>query len=248
MSRSRDEPAFRLHWGMGETRVRSKDWGVPPWLGAYSRPTRTLRAILDEDPRRHVTLLVAIASLALAIVLSGLIHGPSHIWEWFHSAGQAPGYWPQSVIGATFTLTLAVFPLAWLSLHVIAAATWWFGRQLGGTGRLVEIRCALAWSVGPAFALAVMAVVAMAGMDLLAATWGPSMGAVIGAGALVGAALVVIVFLAEAHRFTMGGAVATVAFVVASLVLLGRIAIFIVGTRRFLDCVGLLSHEVSRPW
>lgn len=112
-----------------------------PWLTIWSAPRKTIRAIVDSDPTRHVLLLAAIAGVAGALNRSSNDNGIGNILP-------------------TWGVVLVVVVLGplggLLSLYVGGAILRWIGSRLGGRASSEEVRAAIAWSALPRIAVLVL--------------------------------------------------------------------------------------------
>jgi hypothetical protein len=111
-----------------------------PWLTIWTQPRRTIRGIVDSDPRRGVLLLALLGGIATAAV------------GW-----SSPNPVPLAVaLGAGAILGVP-------TLYLIGALVRWTGRWLGGEASQVEVRAAMAWSRVPL----ILALPAAVSLDIL---------------------------------------------------------------------------------
>jgi hypothetical protein len=135
--------------------------GLSPFLNIWFSPRATVRAIVDVDPRLHVTTLAMVAgglsALPGALIAAG-------------GAGQptlAPDLGPIGVATVTVLGALVGVIALYISGWLLAVA----GRQLGGVAPALHVRTAIAWSnvpsiVGSAIAVAALVTGAAAITDL----------------------------------------------------------------------------------
>ena len=100
-----------------------------PWLSMWTKPRRTMRQILDNDPRRFVLLLAAIG-------------GVSRVLD--RAAGKSLGDRASPFLIFVVAI-LAGSVVGIISLYVSGWTVRWTGRWFGGAGSVVGIRAAIAW-------------------------------------------------------------------------------------------------------
>ncbi len=106
-----------------------------PWLSIWIEPRKTIRTIIDTNPKSHFVLLSA--AYGLPIVLN---------FAQSFSLGTTLPLWAiliASLILCVFVGMIGISVSAWL-LKVT-------GRWIGGKGNFQEIRAAVAWSNVPSF-------------------------------------------------------------------------------------------------
>lgn len=119
-----------------------------PYLTIWSRPRRTIRAIVDSKPRSMVIVLVVVSAS-----LSVLDH-----WAWGSPVAFKIGTTAISAVPSQTWLLinlgtpLAASLLAVLLLYLGGALIRWAGSLMDGTATAVEVRAAIAWSTVPAIA------------------------------------------------------------------------------------------------
>lgn len=112
-----------------ELELRSGDAGNP-FVSLWLQPARTVRALVDRDPKHLVAPLAMLGGIA--------------------------AQFPAIATGDPSQAALAGFRGAWAGLcfvWIAAAALRWSGARLGGRGTFEELRTALAWSAVPSVAL-----------------------------------------------------------------------------------------------
>jgi len=101
-----------------------------PWISMWMHPRRTIREIVNVDPKRNVLFLVVVAGIGDA--LNNAVEqssGDNHDFLWIFLTVIIGG----AIVGI-------------ISLYISAALIEWTGHWIGGYGDSVEIRAALAWS------------------------------------------------------------------------------------------------------
>jgi hypothetical protein len=111
-----------------------------PYLGIWIRPRKTIRSIIQRDPRNSVIALVVVAALLGAI---GAQFNPNlaqdHMTLVIGAGDLVRPRFPRF-------LWLLVWPVAAVAfLYVEGALVRWGGGLLGGSANAVEVRAALAW-------------------------------------------------------------------------------------------------------
>lgn len=106
-----------------------------PWLSIWTQPRKTIRSIVDSDPKRGFILLCAIYGLPLAFNLTQSFDFASVIPLWAILIG--------SLVACPFLGMIGITISSWL-LH-------FFGRMIGGKGTFPMVRAAVAWSNVPNF-------------------------------------------------------------------------------------------------
>jgi hypothetical protein len=104
-----------------------------PWVSMWTKPRETVRQQLETDPEKHVLLLGVLIG-----VLGQL--GNNSIARWPEISHRVAALAGLMVVGALIGI-LWIYLGGWLT----AVA----GRMLGGLGRALECRTALAWSTIP---------------------------------------------------------------------------------------------------
>src|SRR5581483_9145761 len=106
-----------------------------PWLSIWTEPRKTIRSIVDSDPKFGYLLLCAVYGLPFAFNLVQNFDLTRVIPFWAILIG--------SLVVCVFLGMVGISICAWL-LHI-------FGRLLGGKANFQEIRAAVAWSNVPNF-------------------------------------------------------------------------------------------------
>lgn len=106
-----------------------------PWLSIWTEPRKTIRSIVDTDPKFGYLLLCAVYGLPLAFNLVQNFALATVVPIWAILLG--------SLVVCTFLGMVGISISSWL-LHI-------FGRMIGGKGNFQEIRAAVAWSNVPNF-------------------------------------------------------------------------------------------------
>lgn len=104
-----------------------------PWLSIWAHPRRTIRSIIDTDPRFRFVILSAIYGFPIALNLAQNFSLGARVPVWSILTG--------SLIVCTILGMIGISISAWL-LHVA-------GRWIGGKGSYLTIRTAVAWSNVP---------------------------------------------------------------------------------------------------
>jgi hypothetical protein len=113
-----------------------------PYLTIWTQPRLTIRQIVNQDPRYRVILLVVVAG-ELGALANLMAAPPMAFTIGAHPISQfSPHVWRMIRLGG-----LIIWPLlAIVFLYIQGALIRWTGGLLGGTGKSVEVRAALAWS------------------------------------------------------------------------------------------------------
>jgi len=106
-----------------------------PWLSIWTEPRKTIRSIVDTDPKFGYLLLCAVYGLPLAFNLVQNFALATVVPIWAILLG--------SLVVCTFLGMVGISISSWL-VHI-------FGRMIGGKGNFQEIRAAVAWSNVPNF-------------------------------------------------------------------------------------------------
>ncbi len=121
---------------------------IAPYFTIWTEPRLTIRRIVEIDPRRSVIILAM-----LAPVLTTL----EHQWMGVMSGSKTPPWWPFQV--AIEVIAAAIFGI--LALYVNSGLVTWAGRAIGGVGRALEMRAAIAWSEIPTITAAGASIIAL---------------------------------------------------------------------------------------
>jgi Yip1 domain len=121
---------------------------IAPYFTIWTEPRATIRRIVDIDPRRSVIILAM-----LAPVLTTL----ERQWIGVMSGGKTAPWWPFQV--ALEVVGAAIFGI--LALYVNSGLVTWAGRAIGGVGRAIEMRAAIAWSEIPTITAAGASIIAL---------------------------------------------------------------------------------------
>jgi len=109
--------------------------GVTPFFSILVRPRRTMRAIIDSNPRRLVLVLAALSGFGSALD---------------NASTSSIGDGNNIPVVAIVALSAVAGSLGGiLTLYVGGFVMKWAGRPLGGRATQVEVRAALAWSTVP---------------------------------------------------------------------------------------------------
>jgi len=138
----------------GDESPRSPVRPLFPWLSIWLWPRRTIRQIIDANPRY---------GLPIIIVLAGLVRG----------LGVAVNANVGDTIETPTILIMAAVlgPLAFLlSIYLMGSLTRWVGSWLGGEAETEEVRTAFAWAWVPTIYLLPLWLIMIAGFgaDLFA--------------------------------------------------------------------------------
>ena len=101
-----------------------------PWISMWTNPRRTIREIVDRDPKRHVLVLAAVAGIGKAL----------------NNAVQQSSGDDHAFLSIFLTVVIGGTIGGILSLYIFAALLSWTGNWIGGYGDSSEIRAAIAWS------------------------------------------------------------------------------------------------------
>lgn len=121
--------------GKKESAPATRKRAAPCWLSIWLRPRRTIRQIVDQDPKRFV--------IALAVSTGAL----NRLMQWTGpAAGSGLPLW---LTGAT---ALAIGALTgWIGLYLFGWLYRWVGSWMGGRATGAEVRAAIAWVEIPTF-------------------------------------------------------------------------------------------------
>lgn len=109
--------------------------GAAPFFSIWVRPRRTMRAIIDSNPRRLVLALAALSGFGSALDNAST----SSIGD----GNDLP------VVAIVAICAVAGGSGGILTLYIGGFVMKWAGRPLGGRATQVEVRAALAWSTVP---------------------------------------------------------------------------------------------------
>lgn len=116
-----------------------------PYLTIWTQPRRTIRQIVDQDPRYRVLFLVILGAELAAV--SGLLLKPDTLTQ---TTPQVSPQMLQHTLRMVSIGALVVSPLfAIISLYAAGVLFRWAGGLLGGIATPVEVRAAVAWSSVP---------------------------------------------------------------------------------------------------
>jgi hypothetical protein len=108
-----------------------------PWLTVWIWPRRTIRQIVDADPRYRFVLLVVLAGFARGLDFSSN-----------RSIGDTVS------LPTIFLLAAIMGPIGWLiGVYIWGGLLRWTGSWLGGEANSAEVRAAVVWSGVPAIAI-----------------------------------------------------------------------------------------------
>lgn len=106
-----------------------------PWLSIWTEPRKTIRSIVDTDPKFGYLILCAIYGLPFAFNLVQNFDLTAVIPVWAVLIG--------SLVACVFLGMIGISISSWL-IHI-------FGRMLGGKANFQTVRAAVAWSNVPNF-------------------------------------------------------------------------------------------------
>ncbi|MGH7950243.1 MAG: YIP1 family protein [Candidatus Binataceae bacterium] len=121
--------------------------GLSPFVSIFFRPRRTIRSIVDINPRMHVVPIALVAG-GLAAIPSGLVASAS-------SPVQMSG--PSTLVYLTVLGALGGVVGLYISGWLLAFT----GRQLGGTAAPLLVRASVGWSNVPSIAGSVATIVGL---------------------------------------------------------------------------------------
>lgn len=113
--------------------ITRPDEPLNPWVSMWTKPRQTVRQQLDTDPAKHVLLLGVLIGVFGQFGNNAIARSPDFSLRVATLAGLM-------VVGALFGILWIYFG-GWLTSVA--------GRMLGGLGRALECRTALAWSIIP---------------------------------------------------------------------------------------------------
>lgn len=114
-----------------------------PWLSIWIEPRKTIRSIVDTDPKFGYLLLCAVYGLPLSFNLVQNLGLTAVVPIWAIFIG--------SLVVCTFLGIIGISISSWL-LYI-------FGRMIGGKGNFQTVRAAVAWSNVPNFVTILMWIV-----------------------------------------------------------------------------------------
>jgi hypothetical protein len=132
------------------------------YLSICYRPRATIRAIVSEDPRQRVILLVLIPSVLGGLSILLATHSIALAMKASTAAGPKMGLRFLKPFGRVMLVALPVIALS--TLYLDGALIRWLGAKMGGSASAVEIRAAVGWSRVP--------VIAFGGVNLALAALG----------------------------------------------------------------------------
>jgi hypothetical protein len=113
----------------------------------FVSPRATIRAIVDRDPREHVIAIAAIAGFVGALAAAIQFRSPSA----FAIGKQSIPTIAPATMQKIRIYQVIVWPVvAVVFLYIRGAILRWSGALFGGTGKTVEVRAAVGWSLVPA--------------------------------------------------------------------------------------------------
>ncbi len=121
---------------------------IAPYFTIWTEPRATIRRIIEINPRRSVIILAM-----LAPVLTTL----ERQWMAVMSGSKTPPWWPFQV--AIEVVGASIFGI--IALYVNGGLVTWAGRAIGGVGRAIEMRAAIAWSEIPTITAASASIIAL---------------------------------------------------------------------------------------
>ena len=171
------------------------------YLNVCLRPRATLRASLDEDAQRQVSLMTRLAGTILFIATFG---------RWALESGD-------SDLPVLVFLAVVVAAIAPAVLALIAVPITWGGWLFHGRGNWTTVRGALAWS---SWVFLLLLPVGLLAVILNRLAFGEGSGGNIASLPLLLASVHAVIGISVAHRFSLGRAVAAIAACAVGTVLL----------------------------
>ena len=104
-----------------------------PWLSIWVQPKKTIRSIVNTNPRSRFAFLSAIYGLPVALNLAQSLSLAASVPAWAIIIG--------ALVICTFLGMIGISISSWL-LHIV-------GRWIGGKGNFLTVRAAVAWSNVP---------------------------------------------------------------------------------------------------
>ena len=120
----------------------SLSWTDSPYFGICIRPRGTIRTIVDHDPTDRVITIVMAAAVIGAVANIAHNYNPTA----FTIAGKAiPVMAPGTSKAILLWTAISWLVLAVPFLYIEGVLLQWSGALLGGNGKAVELRAAIAW-------------------------------------------------------------------------------------------------------
>jgi hypothetical protein len=127
------------------------------WLTIWTEPRKTIRNIVDTNPRYHVLLLIVLGTeLGL---LAGLAARPPALPGNMTAENAATVQQYLRIGGIAMIVIAPLFAI--VSLYIGGAVLRWAGELIGGVATSVQVRAAIAWSTIPSIGAAVINLVAV---------------------------------------------------------------------------------------
>ncbi len=107
-----------------------KELGCKPWVDMWTKPQKTIKALVKSDPNYQIWWLAAFYGFCMLLQISQTLS-----------------------LGASFSLLLIVAstvilaaPIGMLGFLIMSKLVYWMSKWLGGVGTFEEVRASLAWS------------------------------------------------------------------------------------------------------
>jgi hypothetical protein len=130
------------------------------YLSICYSPRATIRAIVSEDPRQRVTLLVLIRYLLTGLAYLFGINRAASAMKASTAAARKAALQFDRVSGPLMLVVSPILGLALLYLDGVLIR--WLGAKMGGKAGAAEIRAAVAWSLVPVIAGTIVNLVLLA--------------------------------------------------------------------------------------
>ncbi len=160
---------------------------INPWVQIWVRPKKTMRSILDKDPRRVIIWLAIIGGIVSAFAWIG------YIWI---------TYPDRQDFRHAFFLLLILVGGGISGLIYLYVAGWLYkltGSWLGGVGTFTDVKCAIGWSNYP-FILA--NIVSFLSILVVPNPWLQAIFGLINVVIVVWGVIILLNLVGEAHRFS----------------------------------------------
>ncbi len=183
---------------------------INPWLRLWVHPKKTIRSIIDSDPRRVIVWLAIIGGMISALSWIGL--------TWLRFPDR------ENVRHAIFIVAMLVSGGVIGILHLYFGG-WLYrltGSWIGGKGSFTDVKCAIGWANYPFIISGILAAMSYYAVPHF---WFMSVIGLTQLTAFVWAFVILLNLVAEAHRFTVFRAFCTLliglALIFVALLIIG---------------------------
>jgi hypothetical protein len=178
---------------------------INPWLGIWTQPRKTLRSILNSNPKKIIIWLAIIGGIFSGFTLFSN--------NWFQP--KAVSYY--LLIFCTLVIAGAIIGI--IHLYLAGWLLTMTGAWIGGKGNFTEVKCAVGWSNYPFIIADILAILVVLATKIL---WLKFLVSIVYVIVGIWAIIIFMKLIGEAHQFSAwkGLLAFVIAFILVAVVIM----------------------------